>query len=128
MRVQEDAERLVVEATISNVNASVRVAQAQLIIQGREAEIPALFSDSPARWLENPPPGYVEVDTIGPATLRSGGWVWERRSGVLHYLPRLKSGLVVDGGESLQWTWVRGGMSSLRSGLQPVRQYRWRVK
>lgn len=127
-RIEEEAERVIVEATIQNVNTGARYAQAQLIVQGRESEVFALYAGSPVRWLERPPPQYVELERAGESDFVPGRWVWERQSGVFSYKPRQRTGLKIAGAEVLQWRWSAGGVMSLRAGLQPVRQYLWRVE
>ena len=107
-RVQAEAERTMVESTIRNVNSAVRMAQAQLIIQGRESEVPGLFAGSPARWLEAPLPGYIEVEREGDVTHTAGGWVWVRQTGVLYYSPRHHEALGVAGGGAVAWRWTTG--------------------
>lgn len=124
-RVEEDAERIIVEATIRNVNTGLRYAQAQLIVQGRENEIAALYGGPPVRWLERPPLSYLELEHAGAADFLPGRWVWDRRAGLLTYTPRRLAGLTIDGASVLQWRWSAEGKLSLRAGLQPVREYRW---
>ena len=127
-QMEEEAERVVVEATLRNINTGVRFAQAQLIVQGRERELVALYSGSPVQWLERPPPDYVELDRVSDADYLPGRWVWEKQSGTLSYTPRQGARLKIDGGSMLQWRWNSGTIKSLRAGLQPVRPYEWAAK
>lgn len=116
-QAQGEAERVMVESTVRNINSAVRMAQAQLIVQGREGEIQSLFSGSPARWLESPPPGYAEIDQLRSGVIAAGSWVWVRQTGVLYYRPRHRESFAVDHGEALVWQWSAGSVVSFRSGL-----------
>jgi len=117
-RAQGEAERVMVESTVRNVNSAVRMAQAQLIVQGREGEVPGLFAGSPARWLEAPPAEYVEVEREADVKHSPGRWVWVRQAGVLYYTPRHREVLVAAENGALAWRWNSGRSISFQSGLK----------
>lgn len=132
-RIEAEVEKLAVEATVRNMNSGLRLAQAELITQGRENERAALALHNPVDWLASPPVDYAgEADAVDPARLAAGSWAWERRSRTLYYRPRRSTGLRVDGaGESLGWHVVAagGGVTAGRPGmlrLEAVRVYEWR--
>jgi hypothetical protein len=108
-RIEEDAERLLVESTIRNINSGLRLAESELVLQGREAERRTLLLANPVTWLESPPTGYVECDRIEAHAVEAGQWVWERETRLLHYRPRHSEHLQVQGGGTLAWRVVAAG-------------------
>lgn len=134
-RIEEEAEKLVVEATVRNIDSGLRLAQAQLITQQRENERPLLLPVNPVAWLDKPPAGYAgEADHVDPGSLATGAWMWDRTNRTLYYRPRRSDGLRVEGGgPCLAWRVAPSGevvteasapMALLR--LAAISRYAWR--
>jgi hypothetical protein len=99
---QAEAEKLTVESTVRNMNSGLVLAQAALLVAGREAELPGLRARNPFGWLESLPAGYVGAAL--PAALEPGGWCWDAAAGLVVYRPRHEGGLkVADGVPLLRW-------------------------
>lgn len=131
LRAEEQAERLVVEATVRNMNSGLRWKEAELMTQGRENERPALLQENPVRWLEKPPTGYREIDRVVFGGVEAGRWVWDRTRKRLYYRPRYATGLhVVGGGDVLEWRVAAAGdVNALRPGtlrVEAVSVYEWK--
>lgn len=127
-RIEEQAEKLVVEATVRNIDSGLRLAQAELITQQRENERAALLRVNPVGWLERPPEGYIgEADGVDPEALAAGQWVWDRRARILIYRPRRGGALKVEGGAGwLGWRIVAAGQALGTLRVEGLRAYEWR--
>lgn len=129
-QLQEDAERLMVESTVRNINSGLMLKMAWLVTAQRESELPGLARQSPTDWLEQCPPDYQEAEAC-PPLMTPGLWCWERTTKRLYYQPRLISRLKIDDNMPLlTWTlrWP-GAVSEIRPGalrLTPDRSYEWR--
>lgn len=87
-RYQEYAEKAVMEATIANMRSGLRVRIAELMIDGKMAQMGALLQENPISWLVAPPPNYAGVlphaATEAPAL---GHWYFDVPARQLVYLP-----------------------------------------
>lgn len=128
-RIEEDAERLMVESTIRNINSGLRLAESELVLQGREAERPALLQANPVAWLARAPAGYVERDRVEVQSLDAGQWVWARETRLLHYRPRHVQHLKIQGEPTLAWRVVAAGDGLVfRPGtlrIESITPYHW---
>ena len=128
--LQEDAERLMVESTVRNINSGLMLHMATLVAAQRESELPGLAQKSPADWLERVPNDYREAPRCDH-DLSPGAWCWEKPTKRLYYRPRLHDGLKIEGNMPfLVWTlrWP-GAVSEIRPGalrMEPVQDYHWK--
>lgn len=130
--LQEEAERLTVETTVRNMNSGLFLRQAELMISGRERELPKLALGNPVEWLEAPPPGYSgERGCADSGPSAAGEWCWNAAARRLHYRPRRTDSLKVEGGRPIL-TWrvhAPADPSAIRPGSMRVvaeRSYDWR--
>lgn len=87
--VEEYAEKTRVEVELRNMRTGLRYAVAELMVGGRDRQIPALAGQNPVRWLRVPPADYLgEVDGA-PADASPGSWYFDRSSGDLVYVVNL---------------------------------------
>lgn len=77
--LQEYAEKTVMEATVMNIRSGLRYKLAELIVEERGSEIPALMNENPIQWLERPPENYVgEFAYPENAVIPSGNWYFDK--------------------------------------------------
>lgn len=86
---QEQAERVAREQVLAALRSALRLRLADLLIQRRQHEIPALAGQNPMTWLERAPANYAgEFYPAAAADLARGTWYFDRRAKVLVYLLR----------------------------------------
>lgn len=115
--LQEYAEKTVMEATVVNIRSGLRYKLAELIVEERSSEIPALMNENPIQWLERPPENYVgEFEHPERAVIPSGSWYFNKRHKQLVY--RLNRDSYFDGpGEVSEICFRVGGVAqSLQTG------------
>lgn len=84
--LQEYAEKTVMEATVMNIRSGLRYKLAELIVEERGSEIPALMNENPVQWLERPPENYVgEFAYPESSVIPSGSWYFNKRNKQLVY-------------------------------------------
>lgn len=88
-RYQEYAEKAVMEATITNMRSGLRVRVAELMINGRMAQMGGLLGENPITWLAAPPPNYggLLAQPDGGKAL-PGHWYFDARRRQLVYFPQ----------------------------------------
>lgn len=88
-RYQEYAEKAVMEATITNMRSGLRVRVAELMINGRMAQMGGLLDENPIAWLAAPPPNYggLLARPDGGKAL-PGYWYFDAGRRQLVYFPR----------------------------------------
>lgn len=83
---QELAEKASMEYVATVLRSELRIKMGELIIQNREADIPALAHQNPITWLEKQPQSYcgeLEHEADGEVT---GCWYFIRDGKILTYL------------------------------------------
>jgi general secretion pathway protein G len=81
---QEYAEKTAMEMTVANMRTGLRYQIADLIINNRLSEIPALADDNPVNWLAGQPENYLgEFDSLPDGT--AGKWFYDKRNRELVY-------------------------------------------
>lgn len=84
---QEQAERIAVETTVSNMRTGLYSMVAHLYMSNRGDEIAALAGRNPVIWLDRKPPNYQgEYDAPGPAEVIPGSWYFDRTRQHLVYI------------------------------------------
>jgi general secretion pathway protein G len=84
---QEQAERVAVETTVSNMRTGLYSTVAHLYMSNRDAEVAALAGRNPVIWLDRKPPNYQgEYDAPGPAEVIPGSWYFDRTRQYLVYI------------------------------------------
>ena len=111
-----------VESTIKNMDAAIRLRQARFNAGGRPEEVLKLSEENPITWLERPPAGYMgETAGLDMSKVAMGEWRFDSTSKRLYYRPRLSKTLSVGGGGDRVLGWhVPTGTNVL-----PVTPYRW---
>jgi len=118
--LQEAAEKTAVEMTVMNIRTGLRNKTAELMMENRMPELPALLQENPVNWLEKPPENYVgersDQDQIPP-----GSWYFDRKQQQLVYRLNL-DGHFEGGGEGPAEIRYRavGLMQSLKRGATEV--------
>ncbi len=76
--LQESAEKTAMELTIMNMRAGLRYQQAELMMENRMRELPALLNENPVSWLQKPPVNYVgEIANPDDEKIRPGNWFYD---------------------------------------------------
>lgn len=84
---QEQAERLAVETTVSNMRTGLYSTMAHLYTSNREAEVAALAGRNPIIWLDRKPANYQgEYYAPGPEEVIPGSWYFDRTRQHLVYI------------------------------------------
>lgn len=84
---QEQAERVAVEATVSNMRTGLYSAVAHLYMNNRGGEVAALAGGNPIIWLDRQPANYQgEYSAPGPAEVIPGSWYFDRTRQHLVYI------------------------------------------
>lgn len=84
---QEQAERVAVDTTVSNMRTGLYSTVAHLYMSNRGDEIAALAGRNPVIWLDRKPPNYQgEYDAPGPAEVIPGSWYFDRTHQHLVYI------------------------------------------
>jgi hypothetical protein len=82
---QEYAEKIAMEMTVANMRTGLRYKIADLIVNKRMAEIPALADENPVNWLAGQPENYLgEFDSL-PRDGTAGKWFYDKRNLELVY-------------------------------------------
>jgi general secretion pathway protein G len=88
-RYQEYAEKAVMEATIANMGSGLRMRVAELMIDGRMAQMGTLLQQNPITWLAAPPANYAGVLQHATAEVPAPGhWYFDAPVRQLVYLPQ----------------------------------------
>lgn len=58
------AEKTTVEMTVMNMRSGLRYKVAEMLMHGKEAELPGLAGKNPVEWLAAPPPGYLGISSV----------------------------------------------------------------
>lgn len=104
----ERSEKLAVELNIRSMQIGLKVAMAEAMMQGREAEWARWPGSNPVRWLGTPPEGYRgECARQEAEHLPGASWCFNREAGELVYRSRYGRHLrLADGGANeklLRW-------------------------
>lgn len=134
-RMQVVVERMVVEQTVQNIRTGLKVAMAEAVISGREAEIAGWAGENPVRWLVAPPSDYRGECHPG-IEAAEGEWCFERASGDLVYRPRHADGVRGADGRAptaLRWrvSLVHGANQNDGAGwlrVENVTSYLWVIE
>jgi len=144
---QEQAEKAAMEQVAGAVQSALILKFAQLITNGREADVINLVSENPTHWLMRAPPNYEgEYFDMTPAAIAPGNWAYDLKSRELIYVP-LRNDHFTAGKDGLKWVRYRvrlvtDTVSALnkRAGkkqekmelqgvlLEPVEPYQWIIK
>lgn len=103
---QEQAEKAVMEATVSAMQGGLTLRASALLIRGTPADINALNGRNPMDWLTERPASYVGAFlNEPPPDAGTGIWFYDVASGTLVYRPRRHRYLVPgpDGGYDLRF-------------------------
>ena len=121
-RVQEAAEKAMVETVIQNMEAGLRLQQAQLRAQGHNEAALKLVEQNPINWLERPPFGYSGMtEGVEPQRMAVGEWRFDSAIRVLHFCPRRAEYLRGEGGARVAClSWRVSG-----EGFRLVSPIRW---
>ena len=85
---QEQAEKIVMEATARNIRTSLHIRLADMMIHNRQSEIPLLAGENPINWLATEPGNYLgEYDGPKPEEMQASGWYFDVKEKTLVYLP-----------------------------------------
>lgn len=80
------AEKTTVEMTVMNMRSGLRYKLAEMLIHGKEAELPGLAGKSPVEWLMQPPPQYMgEIRGLSWRDMSPGSWGFDVTRGELLY-------------------------------------------
>lgn len=82
---QEYAEKTAMEMTVANMRTGLRYKIADLMLNNRLSEIPALADENPVNWLAKPPENYLGEFDSPPRDGTAGKWFYDRRAGELAY-------------------------------------------
>jgi hypothetical protein len=93
--LMEQAERMAMETTVTNVNASLALGSARALLEARSSAPPSLLTE-----MAGSPnfAGAIRASELGG--IARGQWAYDSSSGELIYLPRLHRGLTVEDPES----------------------------
>lgn len=84
--VQELTEKTAMEMTVMNIRTGLRYKLAEIMVNNRQAELPALLTDNPLQWLEKPPENYAgEFSSHADLEIPPGNWYYDRQKNELAY-------------------------------------------
>lgn len=91
----EQAERMAMETTVTNVNASLALGSARALLEVRSSAPPSIVTE-----MAGSPnfAGAIRGSELGG--IARGQWAYDSGTGELVYLPRLRRGLTVEDPES----------------------------
>lgn len=87
-RAQAEAERLMLELTVRNMNLGLQAAKGHALAHGREHDIPRWVGQNPLAWLGGELKGYQGDCRDGGRSLEPGQWCFDPLRGVLVYALR----------------------------------------
>ena len=141
MRYAELAEHAAMEQTVGTLRAAMHIRAAAYIATQQVERIATLPSQNPFDWLAEAPANYAgALFDPAPGDVETGRWYYERKEGLIVYLPR-RTRYFVPGPDGRKWVRFRalhaeapfGQQRDLRSPLReitalaisPVRPYNW---
>src|ERR1035441_753558 len=87
--LQELSEKTAMEMTVMNMRTGMRYQLAELMVQGRLYEMPAMLERNPILWLASPPANYAgEFDEASDEHIQLGNWYFDKKRRELVYQPR----------------------------------------
>jgi len=126
LEIMEMAERLAVEATLSQVVSGVSSRLAVDALRGGAADPAALARRNPFDLAGMSVPNFVgEIGGRESAALSKGSWAFDAERAELVYLPRLSSGLHTSDPEGALRFRAVVGPRGLSYTLAPTNPYRW---
>ncbi|MCK9284937.1 MAG: prepilin-type N-terminal cleavage/methylation domain-containing protein [Rhodocyclaceae bacterium] len=118
LRYQGIAEKEVVDVTVRQIRNGLRMEVAQLLLQGRQKQVPALVEQNPMLWLGRRPQAYLGEPAAPPAADRRGCWYFDPTRKELVYRPQSSAYPGVAEGAELRWKVVPSG--SVDAGVKLV--------
>lgn len=106
-RYQGIVERDMVDMNIRNMRTGMRLQVSELLMEGRQRELPNLVGTNPVRWLGGNIAGYLGELDAPPQGVR-GCWYFDRPRRMLVYRPQ-SSGFPGGAYMELRWQVVRSG-------------------
>ena len=80
------AEKTTVEMTVMNMRSGLRYKVAEMLMHGKEAELPGLAGTNPVKWLAYPPPQYRgESRELRWSDMPPGSWSFDEKRRELLY-------------------------------------------
>jgi len=125
---QERAEQAVMNADLEAIKMGLRIRMVQLIASGHGELVPALESENPMQWLEQPPSGYLGEYAV-PA--KPGSWYFSSEKHEIIYVPKSRLHLIGGAGDD-QELYFRSLLTHEQDGkriagitMVPVTPFQW---
>jgi len=114
--LQEYAEKTVMQMTVMNMRTGLRYKMAELMMENRMPELPALLKENPINWLEKMPVNYLgEIADAESREISPGNWYFDKKRGELVYRPR-NHAYIEDSKAQPEFRYAARGRFAKRSG------------
>jgi hypothetical protein len=121
----ELAERSNMETTVSHVNSAINTGLAYDMLEGRSVDVSAALKRNPFKLARMSPGNFSgEFDRPDLDVLQRGSWAYDRSTGELIYLPKLRRGFhTAEPHDAIRFRMKASGLKSYL--LVPTSNYSW---
>lgn len=85
--LQADGEKTAVDLTVRNMRTGLQLRMAEMMLENKVKEIPALAGQNPVQWLAQPPEHYLGELDAPPHDPAPRSWYFNRATRTLMYYP-----------------------------------------